>query len=259
MGIKTRTFLAATVFACSTWATTITATFSQVSPSGTIERSLDSGTNWGQYNIGRFIFTFSSMPPGVSFEGTATTFIGFCVEPLEGVTVGNTYSWTLATLDQGATNIGGMGATRADQIARLLSAALPSFTGTITNLQASALQIAIWEIVRETSGTLNVTNGTVRFRNESVAGTLTQAQTWLNMLSSTNPPAPLTNLGALIQTGVQDIVVQYRGTPVPEPSAWVMLGLAGLLGVFGSWRRSKKASALNVPVEWQPGAIDTTK
>jgi len=146
----------------------------------------------------------------------------------------------VASLSQGTTNIGGMGVTKANELRELFGRFYPVFGVPLDQQHAAALQIAIWEIVREDSGTLNVYGGNTRFRNESVAGTIALAQTYLDQIDGHGPLAR--GLLALISgtpsvPGTQDLVVQEA---VPEPGT---LGLAAFACVafLGVIRRRLRA------------------
>ncbi|HEV3201109.1 MAG TPA: hypothetical protein VGZ73_24570 [Bryobacteraceae bacterium] len=182
---------------------------------------------------------------GTEIGGPSGTFFGFCIEPREFVSQGSTYTYTFSYLYQGATNIGGMGPVKAAEIDELFGRYYPDFTVSLDADHASALQIAVWEIVRETSGTLNVHNGNVTYQNPANpavdTNAMTIAQTYLASLNGTGPK--LTNLYALTAVGAQDVVVQVNGSfqsPVPEPVTLVTTG-AALIGL-GLFLRRRNAS-----------------
>jgi tellurite resistance-related uncharacterized protein len=128
-----------------------------------------------------------------------------------------------------------MGATRAQELNDLLGTYYPDFSASLTNQQAAALQIAIWEIVRETStGPLNVLTGQVQYRNPQDSTELTLAQSYLDAISAPGShPQPLHNLTALIKVGAQDLIVQF----VPEPGSLALFPMGGLAWVSGRRRR----------------------
>jgi hypothetical protein len=168
------------------------------------------------------------------------TFMAFCIEPREFVSPGSTYTYTLNPLSSGATNIGGMGATKAGELAELFGRYYPDFTVTLDALHASALQIAAWEIVRENSGTLNVSTGNVQYLNPADPAALALAQTYLSSLTGTGPK--LTNVYALTEVGAQDVIVQIRTSSVtstPEPVTSATVGMAMLGIAFALSKRSR--------------------
>jgi len=194
-----------------------------------VERTVD-GTNWFSTTLG--IFQFSRT--GGDFTGfNVSTFYAVCIEPREFVSVGSTYTFTWDTVENGTTNIGGMGATRANMLRELYARYFPVFANTLNADTAGALQAATWEIVRETSGTLNLLTGNTRFRNAANPNALTLGQTYLNSLTGNGPY--LTNLAALTNpNGVQDLLVQI---PTPEPATFALVGFCLLLPAI---RRKRK-------------------
>jgi hypothetical protein len=106
-------------------------------------------------------------------------------------------------------------------------------------VDARALQVATWEIVRETTSTLNVLNGSILFGNPSndSANNAVRAQVYARanvMLSSLtgNPDDRLDNFYALTRLGNQDIIV----FDTPEPASIILCG-AGLAILYFKRRR----------------------
>jgi hypothetical protein len=95
------------------------------------------------------------------------------------------------------------------------------------------MQIATWEIVRENSGSLNVSTGNVLYQNPEDGAALTLAQTYLSALDGTGPRAD--GLYAMTAVGAQDIVVQVT-SPAPEPVESATTGIA-LIALVMMWRR----------------------
>lgn len=114
------------------------------SPSITVERTVDGGANWYLQDPGQFNFSLVSGPNGIPSQ-----FYTFCVEPREFLSPGQTYTYNLARVEDAATNIGGMGATKANLLRELLNDYYPDFSVAVDELHAAALQVSIWEIVRE--------------------------------------------------------------------------------------------------------------
>jgi len=163
---------------------------------------------------------------GFLTDAGGNSFTSWCIDIFQNTHFGQTVNDY--TLTDGAT---ALGAARSDALGRLATDALSS----VSNAASSgAFQLAIWEIVNETSGNpYSLTSG--NFRASSVSnGSLVLAQSWLD------------NLGGLNQYAVsvwrsgsrQDLAVFDRVT-VPEAGSLTLLGL-GLVAA-GVARRRKAA------------------
>lgn len=180
--------------------------------------------------------------------GSGNSFFAFCVEPFEDAVLNSTYTYTVDPLAQaGKSSIaGGIGVGKALQISQLFGQFAPSLSMPMTAVQASALQIALWEIVSESSSNpFDVTSGTTYFStpaSSNFSQVIAQAQTYLNYVSTANGSAPLAQgLQALTIAGKQDFLVQAV-IVAPEPGTWMMLILGfGLVG--HSLRRRARAIA----------------
>lgn len=188
---------------------------------GTVQR--DVGDGGGFITLTTGLLHFKLDPAGAN-----TDYLAFCIEPRQFVN-SSTQNYMTAPLSQGATNIGGMGAAKAELLKELFGRFYPTLNTPVSNLIGGALQVAVWEIVRETSGTLDVVNGTTRFQNPSIANMLTQAQSYLDALDGTGPK--LQTLQALNHPDYQDIVF------TPEPGTLGVLGAA--LMALGLYRRRR--------------------
>jgi hypothetical protein len=216
-------------------AATIIALFNGEQNPQNIQRFIvDDPTNPGWISTTTGIFTFTRS--GGTFTGALNgTFSAFCIEPREFVSAGTTYTYDFNALEQGTTNIGGMGTVKANELRELFGRYYPVLGAALTSDQGSAMQIAVWEIVRETSATLNIHNGNVTFQNPANPAVDTTAmilaQTYLSSLDGTGPK--LNNIyaltsGSLGVPGNQDLVVQVIASP--EPATLVTMG-AALIGL----------------------------
>jgi hypothetical protein len=219
-------------------AATIIATYNGELFSSTIDRSLNSGGTFTNVKVGVFDFTRTG-GTYAGFVSPSTEFLAFCIEPGSFITPGASYTYTVDTLADGPTSPGPMGATKADEL-RELYGRYWDFTTPLTTDLASALEIATWEIVRETTATLDPLAGSIQFKNPSDAAALTLAQSMLASIDGTGPKitgdlallSPSSVVGA--EDPFQDVVV--RELPTPEPASALLIG-AGLLGLAALRRR----------------------
>lgn len=215
-------------------ASTITATFDQGASNYTnAQMSLNSGGSWQTVGAGMLAFDITAS----DIVGlTGQTIYSWCIEPTEYVLYSGTY--TVGPVSSGNTALGGMGTTKANLVNELFARYLPVFSAGATLQVAQALQLAVWEIVAETSGTYNVSTGTARFVGYD-ASVIPLAQSYINAVTPTGGPL-LSNLFAMYRIGNQDQLIQLPGggTAVPEPGALGILGL-GLLGAAIARRRRK--------------------
>lgn len=214
------------VVSAAAHASTITVQFVGLESALTVSRTVD-GTNFFDTQAGLFHF--------VRISGdypTPTDIFTFCIEPREFTSTGSTV-YTIDSLQEGPTNINGMGATKAQDLQVLYGQFWTApFTSGLPALTAQALQIATWEIVREQTLPYNVLDGNVRYvSNDAVLPALNLAQSYLDYVKANDDPA-LEVLAAL-NNGQQDFVVQ----PVPEPGTLLLLG--GSLCALAVRRRRK--------------------
>jgi hypothetical protein len=231
--VKFALAIAAALAGFNLQASTVIATFNNELTSESITRDVGDGAGPIVTTTGMFSFTRT----GGTLVGSPTgTFDAFCTEPREFVTPGDTYTYDFSDLSAGATNIGGMGVAKATLIDELFGRYYPVIGAPIDAEHASALQIAIWEIVRENSGTLDVYHGNVVFSNPQDPDALNLAQSYVQSLDGTGPH--LTNLYALTAIGVQDVIVQ-----IPEPVEAFATGLALIaIALIARARRCQRPS-----------------
>lgn len=174
-------------------------------------------------------------------------FESFCVDLNEYVKVGNTYNYTIKTLESSPNpdpgSPSGMGTARADALRRLwwqYRADVEIGTTDQKNIKAAAFQLAIWEIVFETptltsglpsfnlaTGSLQLLSSTANY-NSILSKTVTYLSAASN-LSGTGEPM----LVVLSMPNGQDQLVVM---PVPASA----LGGTMLLGVVAGLRKSRR-------------------
>ncbi|MBM3763358.1 MAG: PEP-CTERM sorting domain-containing protein [Acidobacteria bacterium] len=203
-------------------ASTIKVQFINGPNNGFAERTIDGGTTWTSPG-----FTMLNMRIAESFD-----YLTFCLEPLQPVSP-LILDYNVVSLEQATTNIGGMGPAKAEFIRELIGRFYPVVGVALDNTTAGAMQMALWEIIREDKAAngFNVNAGLVQYRNESLP-MKALAQSYLDALDGTGPKAM--NLIAYTNADKQDILFQVQ---TPEPATYATLG-AALLGL--GWMRRRK-------------------
>lgn len=151
----------------------------------------------------------------------------YCLEPQQGTgLVGTVTTFDLdPTLRSAPGNVGGMSASQAHSVLLLLGQLSNPFDPSLSVVDQAAIQVGLWEIVRETAaGPYSISTGNLRVNNESLAGVLSRAQTLLNGVNSASG-TPHSSVIALTNGSFQDMVA-YWATPVPEPGTFGLMGAA---------------------------------
>ena len=116
----------------------------------------------------------------------------------------------------------------------------------LDSVKGSAMQLAIWELINETTGTLNVSagkgsffifGGSLSYWSSSVA----LANTWLNEVSALTFPEGYGSwdqawVARNVSAGMSESGQNFNEVPIPEPAPIVALA-AGLLPLLASFRR----------------------
>lgn len=175
------------------------ATLVQVTPFLNVQGTFDGGVNTSTDISGTIQFTTTGAE---SFD-----FETFCVQPLVGVSIGQTLTYEVTDTSL---------LPNADKIALLAGGYLASLQ---TAADSAAVQWAIWEIRAETSGTYDLTAGTVSI-DASSASTATLANNYLSQIN-TFTPAPIVYL---TNANYQDMVAFGGGVnQIPEPTSMGLL------------------------------------
>ena len=158
----------------------------------------------------------------------ATSFVSYCID------LAQTFSWNVAFTATETNPTSLFGAFRSGALDRLYT---QHFAEANTPTLSAAFQLAVWEIVTESSTVTTYAGlglGTGTFRATSGDGTArTTADNWLHALGTGG--SGLYSLTALVGPNNQD---QMMATPVPEPETYMML-LAGL-GLMGFVARRRQ-------------------
>jgi hypothetical protein len=156
---------------------------------------------------------------------SAVQFLTYCVDIFHTLGAG---TFTMPALSSYVTN-----PLKLTQLTALVSNADPliavASTATAKRNASAAVQLGVWEILYEGSGTYNLGSGDFRVSNGDSAAARTLANTWLgNVTGGTWTPAPGKQLGFLYNARNQS---QIFLTGVPEPMTWAMMLLGfGLVG-----------------------------
>lgn len=186
----------------------------------------------GQLNAGGFQSSVAG-----SVDPALQSFISWCIEISQPAHLGVTVnSYTQLTLAQ----YGSLSAERGALLGNLASLAYDQALSSTAS--SSAFQLAVWEIVNETSANLNLSNGTFRTWGAS-DGSITLAQQWLNTL-----PQQQSRFGfdVFASADAQDVIRFYALPPaataepesVPEPGALALIALAGVAAAATRRRRA---------------------
>lgn len=197
----------------------VTATFTGVTPGVSV--SINDTTNSQSLNTQAGGFNFSRVAGTATDPYVSGNYVTFCIDIFKTVGSGPTYGWDQTALPNAPTPSGNtnypMGSVKADLLGKLWGA---HRSGLSTANDFGAFQLAVWEIVFENSGTLDIDNGT--FYATGGAGARSLANTWLSTVAS---EAAYGGLYAL--TGISN-----EGNPqdqlVPTPGSLALCGLGGL-------------------------------
>jgi uncharacterized protein (TIGR03382 family) len=187
--------VAAAVAASKAVSQTLPATLIEISPALLVNGTVNDGGYTGDFYTGLMRFD---------------TFDGFCVEPAESLSYGESLVYQIQ--DPGLL-------ANADTVARLVTAYLASPQ---TADHAAAVQWAIWEMTTEILSSPSLTAGNVRITLPAGDLTATLANQYLATAGSFAPA----NLTYLTNTGRQDVITW---TPIPEPGTAALAALSALL------------------------------
>lgn len=156
-------------------------------------------------------------------DNLGNSFLAYCIEPKQPNGVG---FWTYTS--------GSFSGSQATLLQGLYSS---SFSSLANAQDEAAFQLAVWEIMREGSGSLNLGTGTFKITGGDTSGALlAESNAFLTAAQNYTGPS-LYTLTRLSNANLQDLVVA-QAAPVPEPSRMAMMfaGL-GAVGFMAARRR----------------------
>ncbi len=158
-----------------------------------------------------------------SYVASGDSFIAYCIEPSQ--------SNGRAGLARDYV-VDSFSGTQAQRLQGLFSAEYASLN---TYTDKAAFQVAVWEIMRETSGTLDAASGSFQVLGSDATSSQVAAlaNTFMATAASYNGPA-LYSLTRLTNANLQDLVT---ATAVPEPQTYALL--LGGLGIIGMVARRR--------------------
>lgn len=180
--------------------------------------------------------TTSYITGALNYTDAATgSFLAYCIEPEQ--------SFAIKSKGFKTYTIGSFSAAQGSMLQALYSS---SFSSVHDGVQQAGFQLAVWEIVRENSGTLSLAqnNGNFYLKTAGLTGTqlstATDAQTfassYLAAAQNYNGVA-LYSLTKLTNATYQDLVVATPTAAVPEPETYALfLGGLGVIGLLARRR-----------------------
>lgn len=247
-------------------AATIKGTFNGSENGGTVTVQTNQGVNsnlstYSHAGFMKWTVSNSQLPFDVP---NGSGYLGFCIEYQQNVSNGSTYVFdvqkTAAQLSAipdpgvGSGAIGTVGVTNLDRLFEVAySTVVDAHNKNLASAKslAASFQLAVWEIVYEAQYgnavlKLSGTNkGKFYAADGNTAGVVSQAQTWLDAITSSSPPT--TDKWAFIAwTNIhrQDQIVAVPGldpntVPVPEPASFALLVITGIgAGAYRFRRRN---------------------
>ncbi|MEX0732010.1 MAG: PEP-CTERM sorting domain-containing protein [Aquisalimonadaceae bacterium] len=186
-------------------------------------------SNGHNQNVAAGMFSFdTSNAQGDSPLDWTGTLEAFCVQIDTMLQQSATTTYNLMTADNYFDNAG-----MVDQIGRLYTGFHTAVSG---GLASAAFQLALWEIVNESTASLDLTSG--NFVTTGFNGARTTADAWLDGLADIDNAFTMYVLATDPTDRSQDLLVFTPKPPisVPEPGT---LGLLGLGLAAMAWRRRR--------------------
>ncbi|MBI3349695.1 MAG: PEP-CTERM sorting domain-containing protein [Burkholderiales bacterium] len=161
-----------------------------------------------------------------TYTASGQSFVAYCIEPTEGNGRRNReYTY----------NVESFSGAQAHNLQGLFST---SYAGLSTSNDKAAFQLAVWELMRETSGAYNISTGSFHLlgADANTAAVTAKASSFLAQALGYSGVAQYT-LTKLTNNGLQDLVVASPLTAVPEPESYALfLGGLGAIALIARRR-----------------------
>lgn len=171
----------------------------------------------------------------ITSNGQTASFLTYCTDIFQGFRFGTAYTHELVATGSAH----GLSVRQEDLLGKLYTLAGRDVDSTN---ESAAFQLAVWEIVTETSRSLNLLSGSFYLEQGASSVQRTLANDWL-ALASSDGAAKQFGAQRLYSSTAQDFVVFTPRPPdpdtanrVPEPGSGGLVGLA-LLGLAWAGRR----------------------
>lgn len=256
-----RAFLVGAAFfmAAATHAGTITGQLVGVGNNNVVQLRINDGNGTNNFfNYGYSGYVNWAQTPANNNTGIPNNFSTFCIELTQNISIGSTYTYTLATLESAPTpgspqtgQPNGMGSFKANAIRKLWAGA---YSSNMSQVDAAAFQLAVWRLEYDLDSTKTIsqmtsfTSGNFRVLGNNSAGNsaVAAAQSLITKVMDGTFTNMEMDLVALTNENYQDQITVSSGPTfqeVPEPASLGLWLVSGVLLAGRCLRRKKVMSS----------------